>query len=322
MTYRPTQQTDRHGQLRHLLTIQGLSADVVHQILDRAQDFVSRSGEVPRTSAELKGRTLVNLFFEASTRTRSAFELAGKRLSADVLNMDVATSSTSKGETLSDTLRTLEAMNVDMFVVRHPSSGAAQFIASQLQPGVAILNAGDGRHAHPTQALLDVFTIRQHKPDFAKLSVAIVGDILHSRVARSDIRALKTLGVKDLRLIAPSTLLPCGVETLGVRTDSDMERGLQDVDVIMMLRLQKERMSGHFLPSAGEFYQRYGLTMQRLRQAKPDALVMHPGPINRGVEIESAVADCAQSVILQQVNHGVAVRMAIMSMILGHRGGA
>ena len=318
--HKSVEQIDPQGRLQHLLTIQGLGADMLHSILDRAQNFLSPCGQAPRTSAELSGRTIVNLFFEASTRTRSAFELAGKRLSADVLNMDVATSSTSKGETLSDTLRTLEAMNVDMFIVRHPSSGAAQFIAGQLQEGVAVLNAGDGRHAHPTQALLDVFTIRQHKAEFEKLSVAIVGDILHSRVARSEIRALKTLGVKDLRIIGPSTLLPSGLEDMGVSTECDMDRGLQGVDVIMMLRLQKERMNGHFLPSAGEFFKRYGLTTQRLALAKPDAIVMHPGPINRGVEIESEVADCAQSTILQQVNHGVAVRMAIMSMILGQQG--
>lgn len=313
-------QIDDHGQLRHLLTIQGLNAENIHAILDRAESFVSRPGSGPRTSAELKGRTIVNLFFEASTRTRSAFELAGKRLSADVLNMDVATSSTSKGETLLDTLKTLEAMDVDMFIVRHQASGAAQFIADQVRPGVAILNAGDGRHAHPTQALLDVFTIRRHKPAFHKLSVAIVGDILHSRVARSEIRALRALGVKDLRVIGPSTLLPAGLSDLGAQPEIDMDRGIEGADVIIMLRLQKERMSGHFLPSADEFYQRYGLTQARLATAKPDALVMHPGPINRGVEIESRVADGPQSVILQQVNHGVAVRMAIMSMILGQSG--
>ncbi len=313
-------QIDDHGQLRHLLTIQGLNAENIHAILDRAESFVSRPGSGPRTSAELKGRTIVNLFFEASTRTRSAFELAGKRLSADVLNMDVATSSTSKGETLLDTLKTLEAMDVDMFIVRHQASGAAQFIADQVRPGVAILNAGDGRHAHPTQALLDVFTIRRHKPAFDQLSVAIVGDILHSRVARSEIRALRALGVKDLRVIGPSTLLPAGLSDLGAQPEIDMDRGIEGADVIIMLRLQKERMSGHFLPSADEFYQRYGLTQARLATAKPDALVMHPGPINRGVEIESRVADGPQSVILQQVNHGVAVRMAIMSMILGQSG--
>lgn len=313
-------QIDEHGQFRHLLTIQGLSADNIHSILDRAESFVSSPGSGPRTSAELKGRTIVNLFFEASTRTRSAFELAGKRLSADVLNMDVATSSTSKGETLLDTLKTLEAMDVDMFIVRHHASGAAQFIAHQVRPGVAVLNAGDGRHAHPTQALLDVFTIRRHKPDFASLSVAIVGDILHSRVARSEIRALRALGVRDLRVIGPSTLLPSGLAELGAQPETDMDRGIEGADVIIMLRLQKERMSGHFLPSADEFYQRYGLTQSRLAGARADALVMHPGPINRGVEIESRVADGPQSVILQQVNHGVAVRMAIMSMILGQSG--
>ncbi len=312
-------QVSPQGQLRHLLDIRGLGAELIQRILDTAEHFLPPAGGAPQTSAELKGRTVLNLFFESSTRTRSAFELAAKRLSADVLNMDVATSSTSKGETLSDTLRTLEAMNVDMFVVRHHACGAAHFIARQLRPGVAVLNAGDGRHAHPTQALLDVFTIRKHKPDFKQLSVAIVGDVLHSRVARSEIRALHQLGVPDIRLVAPSTLIPTGVESWGGRVMHDMDAGIRDADVIIMLRLQRERMSGHFLPSAGEFYARYGLTQQRLQGAKPDALVMHPGPINRGVEIESAVADGAQSVILQQVHHGVAVRMAIMSLILGQR---
>ncbi len=308
------------GRLRHLLSIQGLDGEMIHRILDRAESFVTPLGGQPRTSAELRGRTVVNLFFESSTRTRSAFELAAKRLSADVLNMDVATSSASKGESLHDTLKTLEAMDVDLFVVRHHASGAARFIARQLRPGVAVLNAGDGRHAHPTQALLDVFTIRRHKPDFSALSVAVVGDLLHSRVARSEIRALHQLGVRDIRAVAPATLMPSGIETLGARPTSDMEDGIRDADAVIMLRLQRERMSGHFLPSAEEFHQRYGLTAERLALARPDALVMHPGPMNRGVEIDSAVADGPQSVILQQVNHGVAVRMAVMSMILGSQG--
>lgn len=314
-------QIDAQGRLCHLLGIQGLGAERIHRILDAADSFLTPAGGTPQTSAELKGRTVANLFFEPSTRTRSAFELAAKRLSADVLNMDVATSSTSKGETLSDTLKTLEAMDIDLFVVRHPASGAAHHIAAQLKPGVGVLNAGDGRHAHPTQALLDVFTIRRHKPDFSRLSVAIVGDILHSRVARSEIRALHQLGVPDIRVVAPSTLIPSGIESMGTSVHHDLDRGLRDVDVIIMLRLQKERMSGAFLPSAAEFYRRYGLTRERLKLARPDALVMHPGPINRGVEIESAVADGPQSVILDQVRHGVAVRMAIMSMILGSRRG-
>ncbi len=313
-------QIDPDGRLRHLLSIQGLGGEMIHRILDRAESFVTPAGGQPRTSAELRGRTVVNLFFESSTRTRSAFELAAKRLSADVLNMDVATSSASKGESLHDTLKTLEAMDVDLFVVRHHASGAARFIARQLRPGVAVLNAGDGRHAHPTQALLDVFTIRRHKPDFAALSVAVVGDLLHSRVARSEIRALHQLGVRDIRAVAPATLMPSGIETLGARPTSDMEDGIRDADAVIMLRLQRERMSGHFLPSAEEFHQRYGLTPERLALARPDALVMHPGPMNRGVEIDSAVADGPQSVILQQVNHGVAVRMAVMAMILGSQG--
>ncbi len=311
------EQIDAQGQLRHLLCIRGLPAATIHDILDRAEHFLTPAGGQPRTSAELRGRTIVNLFFEASTRTRSAFELAAKRMGADVLNIDVATSSASKGESLYDTLKTLEAMDADMFVVRHHASGAAQFIARQLRPGVAVLNAGDGRHAHPTQALLDVFTIRRHKPEFAGLSVAIVGDLLHSRVARSEMRALNQLGVRDIRAVAPRTLMPEGIESFGVRPTYDMEQGVRDADVIIMLRLQKERMNGHFLPGADEFHARFGLTRARLALARPDALVMHPGPINRGIEIDSSVADGPQSVILQQVNHGVAVRMALMSMILG-----
>ena len=310
-------QLDAQGRLRHLLSIRGLSRELLHRILDRADDFLAPPGEPARGSGELAGRTIINLFFESSTRTRSAFELAATRLGAAVMNMDVRSSSTSKGETLLDTLKTLEAMNVDMFVVRHHASGAAQFIARHIRPGVAVLNAGDGAHAHPTQALLDVYTIRRHKPDFEALSVAIVGDILHSRVARSEIRALKTLGVPDIRVVAPRTLMPSGIEALGVRCCHDMDAGVADADVIIMLRLQRERMNGHFLPSGGEFFHRYGLTASRLARAKPEALVMHPGPINRGVEIESRVADGPQSVILEQVNHGVPVRMAVMAMILG-----
>jgi aspartate carbamoyltransferase catalytic subunit len=266
----------------------------------------------------------VNLFFEASTRTLTTFELAAKRLSADVLKINVSTSATTKGESLLDMLRNLEAMHCDMFIVRHGESGAAHFIASHVAPHISVINAGDGRHAHPTQALLDMFTIRRHKGEFAPLTVAIVGDIMHSRVARSQIHALTTLGVDEVRVVGPKTLIPKAVENLGVHVYHDMEYGLEDADVVIMLRLQKERMQGALLPSEHEYYQRYGLTKDKLAAAKPDAIVMHPGPINRGVEIQSEVADSAQSVILEQVSNGVAVRMAVMSMVLGRpaEGGA
>ena len=267
----------------------------------------------------LRGKTIVNLFFEASTRTRTTFELAAKRLSADVLNLNINYTATVKGESLLDTLRNLEAMYTDMFVVRHADSGAAQFIAKHVAPHVSVINAGDGRHAHPTQAMLDVFTIRRHKPDFSKLCVAIVGDIMHSRVARSQILALNTLGAGEVRVVGPKTLIPIEVERLGVRVFHDIAQGLKDVDVVIMLRLQKERMQGALLPSEHEYFQLYGLTEERLSVAKPDVIVMHPGPINRGVEIASEVADGARSVILEQVTYGIAIRMAVMSMAIGAR---
>jgi len=263
-----------------------------------------------------------NLFFENSTRTRTTFELAATRLSADVLNMNIATSATSKGESLLDTIRNLEAMQVDMFVVRHAVSGAAHFIAEQVAPHISVINAGDGQHAHPTQAMLDMFTIRQHKQQFAGLKVAIVGDILHSRVARSQIQALNSLGVESVRVVAPKTLLPAHIQGMGATPFHNMAEGLADVDVIIMLRLQKERMNSAFLPSESEYFRCFGLTEAKLAYAKPDALVMHPGPINRGVEIASSVADGPQSVILQQVTNGIAVRMAIMSLIMQSQGGA
>jgi aspartate carbamoyltransferase catalytic subunit len=309
-------QLDARGRLRHLLTIEGLSKPLLTQILDRAAKFA----EAPAKKHELlHGKTVVNLFFEASTRTRTTFELAAKRLSADVVNLDVAASSTSKGETLLDTLATLQAMQVDMFVIRHAASGAAHFFAQHAAKGVAVLNAGDGRHAHPTQALLDLYTIREHlrrrKGDFAKLRVAIVGDILHSRVARSDIHGLRALGVRDIRVIGPRTLIPAHVEALGARPLYDLEEGLDGVDVVMLLRLQRERMSGYYIPSPGEFYRSYGLTRARLKRLGPGAIVMHPGPINRGVEIEGDIAYGERSVILQQVTHGIAVRMAVMALL-------
>jgi aspartate carbamoyltransferase catalytic subunit len=308
---------DEHGRLRHLLTTEGLKRQQIIDILDTAESFISHDDQAVRKVPLLRGKTVVNLFFEASTRTLTTFELAAKRLSADVLKIAVSTSSAVKGESLLDTLRNLEAMQCDMFVVRHSDSGAAHFIAQHVAPHVSVINAGDGRHAHPTQALLDMFTIRRRKGEFAPLTVAIVGDIMHSRVARSQIHALTTLGVSELRIVAPKTLTPKHVEGLGVHVFHDMKAGLRDADVVIMLRLQKERMQGALLPSESEYFQAYGLTEDKLAVAKPDAIVMHPGPINRGVEIDSAVADGPRSVILEQVTNGIAIRMAVMSMVLG-----
>ena len=305
------------GQLRHFLTIEGLSRPLLTEIMDRAEQFSSISGRQVKKVPLLRGKTIMNLFFENSTRTRTTFELAAKRLSADVMNLNITTSATSKGESLLDTLHNLQAMHTDMFVVRHAQSGAAEFIAQHVAPHVSVINAGDGCHAHPTQAMLDMFTIRRHKHHFPDLRVAIVGDILHSRVARSQIHALSTLGVGEVRVIAPKTLLPSNTQTLGVHVYHDMKTGLEDVDVIIMLRLQFERMQGALLPSENEYFHSFGLDKQKLGYAKPDAIVMHPGPINRGVEISSEVADGDQSVILEQVTHGIAIRMAVMSMALG-----
>jgi aspartate carbamoyltransferase catalytic subunit len=310
-------QLDDQGRLRHLLTIEGLKRQQIIDILDTAESFVSVSAQQVRKVPLLRGKTVVNLFFEPSTRTLTTFELAAKRLSADVLKINVDTSATAKGESLLDMLRNLEAMQCDMFVVRHGDSGAAHLIAQHVAPHISVINAGDGRHAHPTQALLDMFTIRRHKKEFAPLTVTIVGDIMHSRVARSQIHALTTLGVSELRVVAPKTLIPDHVEDLGVHVFHNMEEGIRNADVVIMLRLQKERMTGAMLPSEQEYFQTFGLTEEKLKLAKPDAIVMHPGPINRGVEISSGVADGPQSVILEQVTNGIAVRMAVMSMLLG-----
>jgi aspartate carbamoyltransferase catalytic subunit len=312
-------QLNEHGELRHLLTIEGLPRDVITHILDTASSFLEVSDREVKKVPLLRGKSVFNLFFENSTRTRTTFEIAATRLSADVVNLDVRTSSTSKGESLLDTIDNLAAMHADMFVVRHAQSGAPFMIARHVGPGLHVINAGDGRHAHPTQGLLDMYTIRHFKKDLTQLTVAVVGDILHSRVARSDIHALTTLGVPEVRAIAPLTLLPPGLEQMGVRVFTDMRAGLKDVDVIIMLRLQNERMRGALLPSAQEFFKHYGLTAEKLALAKPDAIVMHPGPMNRGVEIDSAVADGAQSVILKQVTFGIAVRMAVMSILAGNR---
>ena len=303
------------GRLRHFLDIEGLSRELLTEILDTAESFTSVTDRSIKKVPILRGKTVANLFFEASTRTRSTFELAAQRLSADILTLDINTSATVKGESLLDTLRNLEAMQIDMFVIRHRDSGSAHFFAQHVGPGVSVLNAGDGQHAHPTQAMLDLFTIRRYKQDFTRLRVAIVGDILHSRVARSQIHALNILLTGEVRVIAPPTLLPKEAESLGVRVYHDLDEGLRDVDVVIMLRLQKERMTGALLPSESEYYRLYGLTTERLKRARPDAIVMHPGPANRGIEIESAVMDGPQSVILNQVTYGIAVRMAVMSMI-------
>lgn len=314
-------QLDAHRALQHLLTTEGLPAAILLQILDIAETFMGVTEREVKKVPLLRGKSIFNLFFEPSTRTRTTFEIAAKRLSADVINLNIAVSAQSKGETLLDTVDNLSAMHADMFVVRHSQSGAAHLIARHVQPGIHVINAGDGRHAHPTQALLDMFTIRRYKKEFHNLRVAIVGDILHSRVARSQIHALTTLGVPEVRVIAPKTLLPRQVERLGVHVYHDMRSGLRDVDVLMMLRLQKERMQGAYLPSSEEYFKYYGLTPEKLALARPDAIVMHPGPMNRGVEIDSDVADGHQSVILPQVTYGIAVRMAVMAILAGSQSG-
>ena len=315
-------QLNNEGKLKHFLSIEGFSKEMLTEILDTAESCAGMTQQQVKKVPLVRGKTIVNLFFENSTRTRSTFELAATRLSADVLNINIATSATSKGESLLDTIRNLEAMHVDMFVVRHAVSGAAQFIAQNTASHISVINAGDGQHAHPTQAMLDMFTIRQYKSDFSRLKVAIIGDILHSRVARSQIQALNTLGAEEVRVIAPKTLLPVQVETLGVSATHSIKEGLVDIDVIIMLRLQKERMNSSLLPSESEYFKCFGLSADKIKLAKPDAIVMHPGPINRGVEIDSSVADGPQSVILQQVSNGITVRMAIMSMAMQSTGGA
>ena len=304
--------------MQHFLTTESLTKDQLTNILDTAESFTNVDGTTVKKVPLLRGKTIVNLFFEASTRTRSTFELAAKRLSADILNVNINASATVKGESLLDTLRNLEAMHVDMFIIRHQDSGAAEFLSRHISPHISVINAGDGRHAHPTQAMLDMYTIRKTKGNFENLKIAIVGDLLHSRVARSQIHALRSLGAKEIRVIAPRTLLPARIESLGVKVFKNIEDGLQGVDVVIMLRLQKERMLGALLPSEHEYFHLFGLTRERLALAAKDAIVMHPGPINRGVEISSEVADGNQSVILEQVSYGIAVRMAIMSMLAGN----
>ena len=319
MLARRNPQLNKHGELIHLLSIEGLPKAVLTQILDTAGTFLSVNDREVKKVPLLRGKSVFNLFFENSTRTRTTFEIAAKRLSADVINLDINKSSTAKGESLLDTIANLSAMHADMFVVRHAESGAPYLIAQHVAPHVHVVNAGDGRHAHPTQALLDMYTIRHFKRDFTQLTVAIVGDIVHSRVARSAIHALTTLGVPEIRAVGPKTLVPGDLAAMGVRVCHRMEDGVRDADVVIMLRLQNERMNGALLPSAGEFFKNYGLTPAKLALAKPDAIVMHPGPINRGVEIDSAVADGQASVILPQVTFGIAVRMAVMSTIAGNQ---
>jgi aspartate carbamoyltransferase catalytic subunit len=300
---------------RHLLGIEGLSAQNISFLLDLAEAAIEVSRQVEKKRSTLRGRTLINLFFEASTRTQSSFELAGKRLGADVMNMSVATSSVKKGETLIDTAMTLNAMRPDIIVVRHAQAGAVHLLAKKVD--CAVVNAGDGAHEHPTQALLDALTIRRNKGRIEGLTVAICGDILHSRVARSNILLLSALGAR-VRVTGPSTLLPPGIERMGVEVFRDMRAGLDGADIVMMLRLQRERMQGGYIPSAKEYFRFFGLDEAKLSYAKPDALVLHPGPINRGVEIDSSVADGPRSLIREQVEMGVAVRIAVLEALAQH----
>jgi aspartate carbamoyltransferase catalytic subunit len=298
---------------RHLLGIEGLSADEITRLLDLSQSYAEQPKDDPRARALLRGRTVMNLFFENSTRTLTSFELAAKRLGADVINMAVGTSSIKKGETLLDTAMTLNAMRPDVMIVRHPESGAVSLLSQKVDG--AVVNAGDGRHEHPTQALLDALTIRRRKGKLAGLLVAICGDVLHSRVARSNIHLLTKIGAR-VRVIAPTTLLPAQIDRMGVEVFTDMRKGLKDVDIVMMLRLQQERMQGAYVPSIREYFHFYGLDYDKLGAAKPDALIMHPGPMNRGVEIDSEVADdINRSVIREQVEMGVAVRMACLDAL-------
>ena len=318
MLYKRNPQLNKNGELIHLLSTEGLSRDILTHILDTAANFVSVNSREVKKVPLLRGKSVFNLFFENSTRTRTTFDIAAKRLSADVFTLDIGRSSTAKGETLLDTIDNLSAMAADIFVVRHSESGAPYLIAKHVAPHVHVVNAGDGRHAHPTQGLLDMYTIRHYKKDFANLRVAIVGDVLHSRVARSDIHALTTLGCAEVRVVGPRTLVPGDLSHMGVRVFHTLEEGIKDCDVIIMLRLQNERMSGALLPSSQEYFKHFGLTQEKLRLAQPDAIVMHPGPINRGVEIDSAVVDGPQAVILSQVTFGIAVRMAVMSIVAGN----
>jgi aspartate carbamoyltransferase catalytic subunit len=303
---------------RHLLGIDGLDAGEISLILDTAEAMKEIGTRSVKKVPTLRGRTVVNLFFEPSTRTRTSFEIAEKRLSADTLSIATSTSSVTKGETLLDTVRNLEAMAPDMIVMRHASSGAPHLLARMCRS--AIVNAGDGMHEHPTQALLDAFTIREHKRRLSGLKVAIIGDLLHSRVLRSNLLLLKTMGA-EVWACGPATLVPVGLERLAARVTTSVDEAVDGADVVMMLRIQQERMHGHFFPSVREYFSLFGLTVERLRRAASDAIVMHPGPMNRGVEIDSEVADGPGSVILEQVSNGVAVRMAVLYLLAGREAG-
>ncbi len=309
-------QIDENGNLRHLLTLKGLDKTLLVDILDDAEQYLRKPGDLPARSRALAGRTVANLFFEPSTRTRASFDLAGKRLGADVLNLDVNTSSRKKGESILDTIYTLEAMQADIMVVRDASAGVPAYIARHVQPHVSILNAGESDVSHPTQGLLDVLTIRQHKGRFDGLTVAIVGDICHSRVAMSASQALHTLGVGELRLVSPPVLAPDPASVPGARILDNLEEGLADADVVMALRIQRERIGNlDGIPGIDEYFANYGISKDSIRHAKPDAIVMHPGPMNRGIEIEGTLADGPQSVITRQVTNGVAIRMAVLDRV-------
>ena len=312
-------QVSQNGKLKHLLSTDGLSREIIIEIFDMAESFLKISSRDVKKVPLLRGKTVCNLFFENSTRTRTTFEIAAKRLSADVINLDVPTSSQSKGESILDTVNNLIAMGADIFVIRHGTPRIPELIAQNVGNDVHIINGGDGNHAHPTQGLLDTFTIRRFKKDFSELKVAIVGDIKHSRVARSEIYALSTLGVPEIRIIGPENLMPDDLDHLNLIHFNNLNRGLKNVDVIMMLRLQKERMDDGDIPSEEEYFKQYGLKREHLKIAHPDAIIMHPGPINRGIEIESEVADSKQSVILSQVTYGIAIRMAVMTMLVSKK---
>ena len=312
-------QQNKNNKLQHLLSIKGLDKKIIEKIFNDADKFLEKKDIKLDDHTSLNGKTVCNLFFENSTRTQTTFEIAAKRLSANVINLDIATSSQSKGESILDLINNLIAMSVDIFVIRHSEPGIPELIAKNIKSNAHIINAGDGNREHPTQGLLDAFTIREFKKDFSNLKVAIVGDIEHSRVAKSEISILSTLGAKEIRVIGPKALMPSNIEDLNVNVFHTMEEGLRDVDVIMMLRIQKERMSNKSVPSESEYFKSFGLNQKRLKIAKDDALVLHPGPINRGVEIESEVADGKQSVILNQVKYGIAIRMAVMVMMIGKK---
>ena len=320
MTSAATGQHRADGSLRHLLTLDGLPRADIERLLDRAQSFVRPLGDKPPISTALTGVTVANLFTEPSTRTRVSFELAAKRLGADVVNLEVQLSSRVKGESMLDTVFTLQSLHVDVMVIRDPEAGVPDLVATNVAPHVSVLSAGEAHVSHPTQGLLDALTVRQHKKRFDKLGIAIVGDIRHSRVARSSYHVFRTLGVPDLRIVAPEALMPPSEEFAGCSRHTTLESGLKGVDVVMMLRIQKERMGQVDLPDADRYFSMYGLNPERLELARPDAIVMHPQPMNRGIEIASDVADGKQSVIRDQVRNGVAVRMAVLADVIGSRG--